>query len=109
MPIAVTLWSRDHGSLVGSILVTCARVRSAPTGGHRHQDGPASTGHPIHGVNLRQCSHPVTRATTVCPAVRVSGRGAAGGAATEGASARGALGSCMRRRWTTTAPMARRG
>jgi hypothetical protein len=33
-----------------------ARVRSAPTGGHRHQDGPASTGQPIRGVNLRQRS-----------------------------------------------------
>ena len=57
MPIAVGVRSREYGSLVESIIVTHARVRSAPTGGLRHQDGPASTGEPIHGVNSRQRSY----------------------------------------------------
>ena len=49
------------------------------------------------------------RATTACPAVASAGSGASRRVhVAEGASARGALGSCMRRRLVETAPMARR-
>jgi hypothetical protein len=52
------------GSFVESIQVTHARVRSTPTGGHRRQFGPASTGMPIHGVNPHQRSYREPAATT---------------------------------------------
>jgi len=108
MPIAVDLRNREYGSLVGSSHVTHARARSAPTGGLRHQDGPASTGEPIHGVNSRRRSYRETGATTSRPNGHGTGSAANRRAFIEGASARGALGSCMRRR-RTGAPMARRG
>ncbi len=100
MPIAVASRTREHGRWWEATHVTHARVRSAPTGGHRHQDGPASTGQPIHGVNQRQRSHRMTR----CDHQQVLPCRAAGSVASsrahvvEGAGARGALGSCMRRR-----------
>ena len=98
MPIAVDVPSREYGSLVRSILVTHARVRLAPTGGLRHQDGRASTGEPIHGVNSRQRSYWETSAITSRPTGHGAGSAGIKRAIIEGASARGALGSCMRRR-----------
>jgi hypothetical protein len=74
MPIAVAPWSREYGSLVGSILVTLARVRSTPTGGLRHQVGPASPGSPNHGVNSHLRSYREALATTTV--LRVSAPGA---------------------------------
>jgi hypothetical protein len=97
MPIATDLPTREHGrwwEATSSHTLACAL---APTGGYRHQDGPASTGHPIHGVNQRQRSYRAASATTTnCPAVRAAGSAASWRAyVVEGASARGALGSCM--------------
>ena len=74
MPIAVALRSREHGSLVGSILVIDARVRSAPTWGPRHQIGyPAPSGLPSHGVNLRQRGYRDAFATPTCPVADLAG------------------------------------
>ena len=61
----------------GSARVPRTRVRQAPTGGNRRQDGPASTGLPFQGGNLRQRSRRVTVATDRnSPAVPVAGSGA---------------------------------
>ena len=92
MPIAVDVRSREYGSLVRSIIVAHARVRLAPTGGLRHQDGPASTGEPIHGVNSRQRSYRETSAITSRPTGHGAGSAGIQRAIIEGASARGALG-----------------
>ena len=77
MPIAGAPRTREHGRWWETISSLHARVRSAPTWGHRHQDGPAPTGQPIHGVNLRQRSIWRRSVTTSSrPAVRAAGSAA---------------------------------